>query len=159
MWYTTAAQRVWNHIIRKVGVVVEMGFPHTAGYITQEVILGRVNFIVLKHAQYVSFVFNLLTVSHISAVPFLIFLFGYLFVTLVLLKILMHVIFNQSDQRKAIMDSFAAAQRYCMVTTCRRNFLLGYFGEKYSSSSCGIKLCYCFLSKYCWTCIVSCDVI
>ncbi|XP_057789662.1 uncharacterized protein LOC131006526 isoform X2 [Salvia miltiorrhiza] len=42
-----------------------------------------------------------------------------------------------ADQRKAIMDSFAAAQRYCMVTTCRRNFLLGYFGEKYSSSSCG----------------------
>ncbi|XP_047938847.1 ATP-dependent DNA helicase RecQ-like isoform X1 [Salvia hispanica] len=42
-----------------------------------------------------------------------------------------------ADQRKAIMDSFAAAQRYCMVTTCRRNFLLGYFGEAYPSSRCG----------------------
>lgn len=44
---------------------------------------------------------------------------------------------NTADQRKAILESFAAAQRYCMLTTCRRKFLLEYFGEKYSSSSCG----------------------
>ncbi|KAL2238450.1 UNVERIFIED_CONTAM: Reticulon-like protein B1 [Sesamum indicum] len=42
-----------------------------------------------------------------------------------------------ADQRKAIMESFMAAQRYCMLTTCRRNFLLGYFGEKTSSVNCG----------------------
>ncbi|KAL0458980.1 UNVERIFIED_CONTAM: putative ATP-dependent DNA helicase RecQ [Sesamum latifolium] len=41
------------------------------------------------------------------------------------------------EQRKAIMESFMAAQRYCMLTTCRRNFLLGYFGEKNSSVNCG----------------------
>ncbi|KAL6516416.1 hypothetical protein OROGR_019721 [Orobanche gracilis] len=41
------------------------------------------------------------------------------------------------EQRKAIMESFMAAQRYCMLTTCRRKFLLEYFGEKYSSTSCG----------------------
>ncbi|KAI3450175.1 hypothetical protein Pfo_006840 [Paulownia fortunei] len=43
-----------------------------------------------------------------------------------------------ADQRKAIMESFMAAQRYCMLTTCRRKFLLEYFGEKYSSASCGM---------------------
>ncbi|KAL0389183.1 UNVERIFIED_CONTAM: ATP-dependent DNA helicase RecQ [Sesamum calycinum] len=41
-----------------------------------------------------------------------------------------------ADQRKAIMESFMAAQRYCMLTTCRRNFLLEYFGEKNSSVNC-----------------------
>ncbi|CAA0806578.1 Mediator of RNA polymerase II transcription subunit 34, partial [Striga hermonthica] len=41
------------------------------------------------------------------------------------------------EQRKAIMESFMAAQRYCMLTTCRRKFLLEYFGENYSSDSCG----------------------
>ncbi|KAL8531340.1 hypothetical protein ACS0TY_008097 [Phlomoides rotata] len=44
---------------------------------------------------------------------------------------------HTADQRKAIMESFVAAQRYCMQTTCRRKYLLEYFGEKYSSSSCG----------------------
>ncbi|KAH6765361.1 hypothetical protein C2S52_000187 [Perilla frutescens var. hirtella] len=44
---------------------------------------------------------------------------------------------RSADQRKAVMDSLAAAQRYCMLTTCRRKYLLEYFGEKYSSSSCG----------------------
>ncbi|GER31514.1 ATP-dependent DNA helicase recQ [Striga asiatica] len=41
------------------------------------------------------------------------------------------------EQRKAIMESYVSAQRYCMLTTCRRKFLLEYFGEKYSSDSCG----------------------
>lgn len=58
--------------------------------------------------------------------------------TLVLLNVLMHMLFIQADQRKAIMDSFAAAQRYCMATTCRRKYLLEYFGEKCSSSRCGV---------------------
>lgn len=34
------------------------------------------------------------------------------------------------------MESFMAAQKYCALGTCRRNFLLEYFGEK-SASSCG----------------------
>ncbi|XP_022859213.1 uncharacterized protein LOC111379993 [Olea europaea var. sylvestris] len=42
-----------------------------------------------------------------------------------------------ADQRKAIMESFVAAQRYCMLTTCRRKYLLEYFGEKYGSVNCG----------------------
>ncbi|KAG8371609.1 hypothetical protein BUALT_Bualt13G0106100 [Buddleja alternifolia] len=44
---------------------------------------------------------------------------------------------NQAGQRKAIMESLMAAQRYCVLTTCRRKFLLEYFGEKHSSVSCG----------------------
>ncbi|KAF3331881.1 mediator of RNA polymerase II transcription subunit 34-like isoform X1 [Carex littledalei] len=40
------------------------------------------------------------------------------------------------NQRKAIMESFMAAQKYCALGTCRRNFLLEYFGEK-SASACG----------------------
>ncbi|KAL3828994.1 hypothetical protein ACJIZ3_017796 [Penstemon smallii] len=41
------------------------------------------------------------------------------------------------DQRKAIMESFMAAQRYCTLSTCRRKFLLEYFGEKCSYDKCG----------------------
>ncbi|XP_076957204.1 uncharacterized protein LOC143632618 [Bidens hawaiensis] len=41
------------------------------------------------------------------------------------------------NQKKAIMDSFMAAQRYCMQTTCRRKILLEYFGETYASNNCG----------------------
>ncbi|CAN6200298.1 unnamed protein product [Urochloa humidicola] len=39
-------------------------------------------------------------------------------------------------QRKAIMDSFMAAQKYCLLATCRRRFLLQYFGEE-RDSDCG----------------------
>ncbi|KZV18306.1 Werner syndrome ATP-dependent helicase-like [Dorcoceras hygrometricum] len=42
-----------------------------------------------------------------------------------------------ADQRKAILESYVAAQRYCLLTTCRRNFLLEYFGEKNSPINCG----------------------
>lgn len=31
-----------------------------------------------------------------------------------------------------------AAQRYCMLTTCRRKFLLDYFGEKNTPDKCGL---------------------
>ncbi|XP_057483339.1 uncharacterized protein LOC130770070 isoform X2 [Actinidia eriantha] len=41
------------------------------------------------------------------------------------------------NQRRAIKESLMAAQRYCMLTTCRRKFLLDYFGEKYTSDKCG----------------------
>ncbi|KAK1428580.1 hypothetical protein QVD17_17418 [Tagetes erecta] len=44
---------------------------------------------------------------------------------------------SSANQKQAIRDSFMAAQRYCMQTTCRRKFLLEYFGETYASSNCG----------------------
>ncbi|XP_027334856.1 uncharacterized protein LOC113849276 isoform X2 [Abrus precatorius] len=40
-------------------------------------------------------------------------------------------------QRKAVMESLLAAERYCMLTTCRRKFLLEYFGENFSADRCG----------------------
>ncbi|KAK1265466.1 ATP-dependent DNA helicase Q-like 4B [Acorus gramineus] len=40
-------------------------------------------------------------------------------------------------QRQAIMESYMAAQRYCLLTTCRRRFLLEYFGEKLTFTKCG----------------------
>ncbi|KAM7460393.1 hypothetical protein LguiB_036250 [Lonicera macranthoides] len=44
---------------------------------------------------------------------------------------------EQENQRKAIMESFMAAQRYCVLTTCRRKFLLEYFGQRYTLEKCG----------------------
>ncbi|KAA8550481.1 hypothetical protein F0562_002165 [Nyssa sinensis] len=44
---------------------------------------------------------------------------------------------RSANQRTAIMESLMAAQRYSMLTTCRRKFLLDYFGEKYTSDKCG----------------------
>nr|XP_027112941.1 uncharacterized protein LOC113731733 [Coffea arabica] len=44
---------------------------------------------------------------------------------------------NSADQRKAIMDSFVAAQHYCFLTTCRRKFLLDYFGQICTFDKCG----------------------
>ncbi|TKW36547.1 hypothetical protein SEVIR_2G447500v4 [Setaria viridis] len=43
---------------------------------------------------------------------------------------------KNGTQRKAIMDSFMAAQKYCLLATCRRRFLLQYFGEELNSD-CG----------------------
>ncbi|KAF7816268.1 Werner syndrome ATP-dependent helicase isogeny [Senna tora] len=40
-------------------------------------------------------------------------------------------------QRRAVMESLIAAERYCLLTTCRRKFLLEYFGEKVSADRCG----------------------
>ncbi|KAI5679837.1 hypothetical protein M9H77_01064 [Catharanthus roseus] len=40
------------------------------------------------------------------------------------------------DQREAIVKSFAAAQQYCMLSTCRRKYLLQYFGQN-SADECG----------------------
>ncbi|GMN23224.1 hypothetical protein TIFTF001_000034 [Ficus carica] len=42
-----------------------------------------------------------------------------------------------ANQRKAIMESLMAAQRYCLLTTCRRKFLLQHFGESFSADKCG----------------------
>ncbi|XP_047322421.1 ATP-dependent DNA helicase RecQ-like [Impatiens glandulifera] len=44
---------------------------------------------------------------------------------------------SSEKQRKAIAESLIAAQRYCMLTTCRRKSLLNYFGEDYTSEKCG----------------------
>ncbi|XP_061344896.1 uncharacterized protein LOC133290798 [Gastrolobium bilobum] len=41
------------------------------------------------------------------------------------------------NQRRAVMESLLAAERYCVVGTCRRKFLLEYFGEKFSADRCG----------------------
>ncbi|KGN53928.2 uncharacterized protein LOC101222028 [Cucumis sativus] len=41
------------------------------------------------------------------------------------------------NQRRAIRESLMAAQQYCSIATCRRNFLLGYFGERFHSDKCG----------------------
>ncbi|KAG2639100.1 hypothetical protein PVAP13_2NG634500 [Panicum virgatum] len=43
---------------------------------------------------------------------------------------------KNGTQRKAIIDSFMAAQKYCLLATCRRRFLLQYFGEELNSD-CG----------------------
>ncbi|XP_020203680.1 uncharacterized protein LOC109789190 [Cajanus cajan] len=44
---------------------------------------------------------------------------------------------KSENQRKAVMESLLAAERYCVQTTCRRKFLLEYFGEKVSADRCG----------------------
>ncbi|KAL5580452.1 hypothetical protein UlMin_012894 [Ulmus minor] len=41
------------------------------------------------------------------------------------------------NQRKAVMESLMAAQHYCLLTTCRRKFLLQHFGENLSADNCG----------------------
>lgn len=42
---------------------------------------------------------------------------------------------RSENQRKAIMESLMAAEKYCLLATCRRKFLLQYFGE--STKDCG----------------------
>ncbi|CAL8160271.1 unnamed protein product [Prunus armeniaca] len=42
------------------------------------------------------------------------------------------------SQRRAVVESLMAAQQYCLLTTCRRKFLLGHFGEKVLADKCGI---------------------
>ncbi|GAU18592.1 hypothetical protein TSUD_124230 [Trifolium subterraneum] len=41
------------------------------------------------------------------------------------------------NQKKAVMESLLAAQRYCLSATCRRKFLLEHFGEKIAADRCG----------------------
>ncbi|XP_051213624.1 uncharacterized protein [Lolium perenne] len=43
---------------------------------------------------------------------------------------------TNATQRNAIMDSFMAAQKYCLLGTCRRKCLLQYFGEEHAAD-CG----------------------
>ncbi|KAM0834445.1 hypothetical protein ACQ4PT_063596 [Festuca glaucescens] len=43
---------------------------------------------------------------------------------------------TNATQRNAIMDSFMAAQKYCLLGTCRRKCLLQYFGEEHATD-CG----------------------
>ncbi|XP_042514697.1 probable ATP-dependent DNA helicase RecQ [Macadamia integrifolia] len=41
------------------------------------------------------------------------------------------------NHKKAIMESLRAAERYCTLVTCRRKFLLDYFGERVANDNCG----------------------
>uniref|UniRef100_A0ACD5Y541 Uncharacterized protein n=2 Tax=Avena sativa TaxID=4498 RepID=A0ACD5Y541_AVESA len=43
---------------------------------------------------------------------------------------------TNATQRNAIIDSFMAAQKYCLLGTCRRKSLLQYFGEE-CATHCG----------------------
>ncbi|KAL2943318.1 ATP-dependent DNA helicase RecQ [Bienertia sinuspersici] len=45
--------------------------------------------------------------------------------------------FQTEKQRKAVLDSLMEAQKYCLLTTCRRKFLLEHFGEKVPAENCG----------------------
>ncbi|KAK4731567.1 hypothetical protein R3W88_024555 [Solanum pinnatisectum] len=44
---------------------------------------------------------------------------------------------RSASQRKAIMEAFSAAQHYCMLSTCRRKYLLDYFADEYAHDDCG----------------------
>uniref|UniRef100_A0A1D1YAD1 ATP-dependent DNA helicase n=1 Tax=Anthurium amnicola TaxID=1678845 RepID=A0A1D1YAD1_9ARAE len=44
---------------------------------------------------------------------------------------------NSEYQRKAITESLMAAEKYCLLSTCRRKFLLQYFGERVQFTTCG----------------------
>ncbi|MED6216776.1 hypothetical protein PIB30_011103 [Stylosanthes scabra] len=41
------------------------------------------------------------------------------------------------NQKRAVMESLHAAERYCVLATCRRKFLLEHFGEQYPAHRCG----------------------
>ncbi|EFJ31593.1 hypothetical protein SELMODRAFT_408296 [Selaginella moellendorffii] len=41
------------------------------------------------------------------------------------------------ERKKAVADAFAASQGYCTTTTCRRKFILQYFGEFTKNDNCG----------------------
>ncbi|XP_043699015.1 ATP-dependent DNA helicase RecQ-like [Telopea speciosissima] len=42
-----------------------------------------------------------------------------------------------ANHKQAIMDSLRAAEHYCSSVTCRRKFLLDYFGESVAANNCG----------------------
>ncbi|PHT73210.1 hypothetical protein T459_23995 [Capsicum annuum] len=44
---------------------------------------------------------------------------------------------RSASQRKAIIEAFSAAQHYCMLSTCRRKYLLDYFADEYAHDDCG----------------------
>lgn len=44
----------------------------------------------------------------------------------------------QTDtRRKVVLNMFQTAQKYCQICTCRRRFLLDYFGENDACENCG----------------------
>ncbi|KAG0477517.1 hypothetical protein HPP92_014358 [Vanilla planifolia] len=43
---------------------------------------------------------------------------------------------HSENQRKAITESLMAAEKYCLLASCRRRFLLKYFGEQWTAD-CG----------------------
>ncbi|GAV80936.1 DEAD domain-containing protein/Helicase_C domain-containing protein/HRDC domain-containing protein/RQC domain-containing protein [Cephalotus follicularis] len=44
---------------------------------------------------------------------------------------------QNENHRRAIVESLMLAQQYCVLTTCRRKFLLEHFGETFSADKCG----------------------
>jgi superfamily II DNA helicase RecQ len=44
---------------------------------------------------------------------------------------------DQEARRKAVMNAYLAAQKYCSTVECRRSTLLNYFGESLPNSNCG----------------------
>lgn len=58
--------------------------------------------------------------------------------------------YGQASQRKAIIEAFSAAQHYCMLSTCRRKYLLDYFADEYAHDDCGMISIESLLS---WDCL------
>lgn len=44
---------------------------------------------------------------------------------------------QSETRRKAVLDVYQAAQRYCQISSCRRKFILEYFGEIDAPENCG----------------------
>jgi hypothetical protein len=44
---------------------------------------------------------------------------------------------DQEARRKAVMNAYLAAQKYCSTVECRRSTLLNYFGESLPNANCG----------------------
>lgn len=121
-----AAQRVWSPTTRKVEDAAEMAFLQLAGFTTQEVTSQKLISTLQKLVQYVTLhPGSKWTVSCIC-----------LFTSIIHPGIL--VTYCQASQRKAIMEAFSAAQHYCMLSTCRRKYLLDYFADECAHDDCGM---------------------
>ncbi|CAI9107204.1 OLC1v1006509C2 [Oldenlandia corymbosa var. corymbosa] len=44
---------------------------------------------------------------------------------------------KSADQKQSILEAYEAARHYCFLTTCRRKYLLKYFGQEIISDRCG----------------------
>ena len=53
------------------------------------------------------------------------------------LRLIECFLFPQADRRKAVTESLMLSEKYCFLSTCRRKFLLEYFGEDIDFTSCG----------------------
>ena len=46
-------------------------------------------------------------------------------------------LFPQKSRKKAVLDAYQSAEKYCKTSGCRRKFVLEYFGEMTSYDNCG----------------------